>query len=179
MKIVIATLLALSLASTAFAQVYKTTDENGRTVYTDRPSDKAETVEMRETNTAPPVTVRPFDSPTKAKSPADSIDYRVRITSPENETHLPPGERNLTIAFTTNQPLAGELRAQALSNGAPVGSSTTGSSVFVPEMERGEHQISIIIFDTNDNILAQSEPITVYVHRSTAPKPTPKPTPRN
>ncbi|MDN3637402.1 DUF4124 domain-containing protein [Simiduia curdlanivorans] len=172
MKLLIAAAIALSMSAIAMAQVYKTTDENGRTVYTDRPSDDAESVEMREINTAPPISARPNTRQSKAEKPA--LDYRVHITSPENETYLTPGERNLTVAFMVNQPLVDGVRAQLLSNGSPVGSSTTGSSITLPEVERGEHQVSVIIYDSEDQILAESAPITVYSHRTTVPKAKPK-----
>ena len=169
-----AAMTALLLALPVAAQVYKTTDENGKVIYSDRPSNKSEAVELRETNTAPAINT---DRPEQA-SDKDATDmampYRVRITGPQSETHLPPGERNLTVSFEANQPLEAGLRFQLLSNGAPIGSSTTGNSITVPEIIRGEHQLTVIIYDQNDRILAESSPLTIYVHRTTAPKPQPR-----
>ena len=176
MKLLATALLALCLSGIAIAQVYKTTDENGRTVYTDRPSDGAENVEIRETNSSPPINMRPTSKTPDVQNP--SMDYRVRITSPANETHLTPGERDLTINFTVNQPLKNGVRAQLLSNGSPVGRSSTDTSITLFEVERGEHNISVIIYDQDDRILAESAPVTIYSHRTTAPKPALMPTPK-
>ncbi|BFM13124.1 hypothetical protein R50072_32770 [Simiduia litorea] len=171
MKLLVAAAIALGMSAIAMAQVYKTTDENGRTVYTDRPSEDAESVEMREINSAPPIKVRPNTN--TDESPKQVLNYQVHITSPANETYLTPGERNLTVAFAVNQPLKDGVRAQLLSNGNPVGSSTTDSSITLGEVERGEHQVTVIIYNGDDEILAESAPIKIYAHRATAPKPKP------
>ncbi|AFV00012.1 DUF4124 domain-containing protein [Simiduia agarivorans] len=165
--------LALLIALPASAQVYKTTDENGRVIYTDRPTERAEEVELRETNRAPA-----FDTPQRADNPTDNQaelpPYRVRITGPQPGTTLTPGERDLVVNFEANRPLTPGLRFQLLSNGSPLGRSTTGNSITVPEIERGEHRLTVIIYDQNDRILAESGAMSIYVHRTVAPKPSPR-----
>lgn len=175
LKYCAALLFALGLATSALAQVYKTTDENGRVVFTDTPTKNAETVEIRETNTAPPI--KPVIRQNIEQKAA--LNYQVRITGPTTETHLQPGERDLTIRFEANQPLARGLRFQVLSNGNPVAESTTGNSVLLPEIERGEHSFTVAIYDDRGYLLAESDPVVVYVHRTTKPKPKPKPAKHN
>lgn len=166
--------LALSLfAMSSTAQIYKTTDENGRIIYTDTPTDKAEQVKLKTTNTAPAVAL-----PDQPEQPADnaveSRPYRLHITSPAPGTTLTPGEQSITISFLANQPLQPGLRFQLLDNGNPVGRSTTGNSVTLTEVERGEHNLSVIIYDPDDRILAESAPLPLYVHRPIAPQKSPR-----
>lgn len=165
--------LAFMLALPAGAQVYKTTDENGRVTYTDRPSDRAEQVELRETNSAPAVNT-PDRSEVPNEATTELAPYRVYITSPEPGTTLTPGERDLVVSYEANQALAPGLRFQLLSNGQPIGRSTTGNSIAVPEITRGEHALTVIIYDQNDRVLAESGALNIYVHRSIAPKPAPR-----
>ena len=61
MKITYAVLLCFTLFGlAAHAEIYKTVDEHGNTVYTDNPghNDKAEPVDLPELNTQPPVSVK-------------------------------------------------------------------------------------------------------------------------
>lgn len=174
MKLLLSLTLSLALCTLAQAQIYKTTDENGKVIFTDTPTDKAEAVELRETNVAPgseriklPAKGAPKDSP-------ELPPYQLYINSPAPETHLNPGDRNLTVSFEVNRKLEPGLRFQLLSNGEPIGSSSTGNSITVPEIYRGEHQISVIVYDQDQRVLAESSPVTVYVHRAQVPRPTPR-----
>lgn len=175
MKHLFAALIGITLCAAlpALAQVYKTTDEEGRVIYSDRPSDSAEQVELKPTNSAPPIDARQRPEPE-----LDDLNklppYQVRITSPQPGTTLTPGERDLIIGFEANQPLQPGLRFQLLSNGSPLGRSTTGNSITVPEIERGEHSLTVIIYDQNDRVLAESGAMSIYVHRTVAPKPSPR-----
>lgn len=175
MKIFVSLLLSLFLCGAAQAQIYKTTDENGRVIYTDTPTDKTEQVQLKETNLAPGVNVRNHaETPSDGKPKGmDKLPYELYITSPAPETHLNPGDRNLTVSFQVNRALEDGLRYQVLSNGEPAGSSSTEASITIPEIYRGEHQISVIIYDEYQEVLAESEPVTVYVHRAKAPQAVP------
>lgn len=174
MKIVWLALLVLALP--ASAQVYKTVDENGRVTYTDRPSDKAEQVEIRDTNVAPPIQARPAltaeaDQAAQAKAPA----YQVRISSPAPDTHLTAEMRDLQVSLQANQPLAPGLHFLLLSNGNPIGGPTRNGNLTITEITRGEHRLVAVIENDQGDWLTESAPVTVYVHRPIAP---PKPQPK-
>jgi hypothetical protein len=173
MKLLLSLTLCLCLASVAQAQIYKTTDENGKVIYTDTPSDKAETVDLRETNVAP--SSKPISLPAPGAKPDARAEppYRLFINSPAPETHLNPGDRNLNVSFEASRALAPGLRYQVLSNGEPVGASSTTTSISIPEISRGEHQIHVIVYDQNQRVLAESAPVTVYVHRAKVPRAAP------
>ncbi|MBB3167150.1 DUF4124 domain-containing protein [Simiduia aestuariiviva] len=175
MKFLISLVLSLLLCSAAHAQIYKTTDENGRVIFTDTPSDKAESVELRETNVAPSISGHSEgDAGALPKRPAIKAAqsaYELFITSPAPNTHLTPGDRSLTVSFEASRALKPGLRYQVLSNGEPLGRSGTETSITVNEIHRGEHQISVIVFDQNQAVLAESPPVTVFVQRAKVKQP--------
>lgn len=59
----------LCLSSTAFAQVYKSTDAEGNVTFSDTPSTDSKAVEVEETNVADPVKVPENLFPTPAPEP--------------------------------------------------------------------------------------------------------------
>lgn len=171
MKLVWLTLLLLALP--AGAQVYKTVDENGRVTYTDRPSEEAEQVDIRDTNVAPPVQARPDlgrEQRERAQQP-QALPYEVRLSSPAPDTHLTAEQRDLHVSFAANQALAPGLHFLLLSNGSPIGGPTRDGNLTIPEIGRGEHRLVAVIADDYGDWLAESEPVTIYVHRPIAPPP--------
>ncbi|UTA48478.1 DUF4124 domain-containing protein [Simiduia sp. 21SJ11W-1] len=173
MRLIACLLLSLSMCASAGAEVYKTTDEKGRVIYTDTPTDKTEKVELKETNVTPGFdmsgesgNLHPKRRPKRDQAPA----IELYIVSPAPETHLNPGDRDLTVSFETNRPLEQGMRYQVLSNGTPMGNSSTDTVITIPEIHRGEHQISVIIYNEDQEVLAESEPVPVYVHRARVPR---------
>ena len=59
----------LCLSSTAFAQVYKSTDAEGNVTFSDTPSTDSKEVEVEKTNVADPVEVPENSSPAPAPEP--------------------------------------------------------------------------------------------------------------
>jgi hypothetical protein len=59
----------LCLSCTAFAQVYKSTDEEGNVTFSDSPTEDSKAVQVEETNVADPVEVPVNTSPAPAPEP--------------------------------------------------------------------------------------------------------------
>ena len=85
--------ILLLLPQLGSAQIYKSTDAEGNTRYSDTPpaSGPSEQVELRETNSTPaPEMVAPAAANTVATQEADEgADYSVSIATPANETTIP------------------------------------------------------------------------------------------
>lgn len=161
--------LLLSLCCFAVAQVYKTTDENGRVIYTNTPGDKkAEKVDISEPNTMEPV--RPRAPLSGGQKPSADIptSYEVTITAPANETHLNPGQWDLTVQVSTTPNLHSSHHIQITDNGAVINSE--GTSAIIANIVRGTHALRAEVLDGTGRVIGSSPVVTVYVHRPTVAK---------
>jgi len=167
LAMVLTAVFCLPLHVPVQAQVYKIVDEQGRVTYTDQipPDDqKHEKVELESINIQPPVEPRePVFVPNNRSE--EQVDYFLALTSPANETHVPPGQRNLRLAAQVDPALEAGHRIQFLMNGQPLGQAGQATSHLIEEIHRGEHRLGVRILDEEGRVLATSEPVTVYVHR--------------
>lgn len=159
--------LALLTPLSVAAQIYKTTDEDGNVVFTDRPSADSgtgERIELKPTNTAPPPPEvhRPEPEPEPEE---ELVEYSVKIVTPTNETTIPMGPGNfLTSAKIEPNPEPGEL-VQLHVDGIPWGDPQKNASWALTNVFRGAHDLTVTLLDTEGAPLATSEPVRVYVLR--------------
>ena len=153
-------------ATTATAEIFKTTDKQGRVVYTDQPAasdTKAKPVELRDTNKLPAVVVTPYTPTVHHQDPA-MPPYTIEITSPAAGTTLLAHQRNLSVSVTLNQDLqAGHSIAYYID--ANVAQDSTDLNVTLNEPPRGEHKLHAAVKDKAGKILAESASVTFIVMR--------------
>ena len=95
--------LFLLLASTVFAQLYKSVDENGNVVYSDVPPDgTAEPVELPPLNVIEAVKVAPPRS--ESADPGLPLTYSIQITQPQNEQTF-RNTREFPVSVSIDPPL--------------------------------------------------------------------------
>lgn len=161
-----ALLLAIPLAATA--QIYKTTDQNGNVVYTDKPpvtGDSAEKVKLNPINTSAPPreVIRP--STKEVSEEATAVSYSIDIVSPANETTVPMGPGNFLLSANIEPtPGAGET-LQLQVDGVPWGEPQTSASWALTNVFRGAHDLTVSVLDKKGAPLGTSSPIRVYVMR--------------
>lgn len=166
MRITTALCLCLTLLTTAAASaaIYKTVDENGRTVYTDNPpaNKPVEAVKLPELNTQPPVTTpsRPAE-----KAVAAPVQYRVSIAAPAEGTQIPMGQHEVPVSLDISPSLRDGAYVQILLNGEPFGPTFQGSHIVLTKVYRGEHQLQAAIYSAEGEELARSNSVTLYVQR--------------
>ena len=165
-------LLMLVLVSTqglAQTDIYRTTDENGNIVFTDAPgvgTRKAERIENPHINSMPaPPSVPGASEETPDSEDDKNTSYEVSITSPENETTIPNGPGNFTVAARVSPALESGLSLQLYMDGVPWGEPQVSSSWNLTNVFRGEHQLTVAVVDEEGDAGATSEPVTVYVFR--------------
>lgn len=155
----LASLLALSPLLSA-GDVYKIVDEQGRVTFTDSPppGTKAEKVEIQEANRLPPPPIRPAqpDAPQTAPIP----DYRVAITYPPQDFHVTPGIRDLDVEISVVPGIRAGHRVELTDNGQVVPGRTLQNIVV-----RGTHVLLARVVDREGNVLSESEPVQIHVHR--------------
>lgn len=144
-------------------RIYRTLDDKGRPVFTDAPdpSGNAEEVQVREQNTIDMVKPKPLTmSGQKAEKPP--LQYKLAITSPADQASLrhPP---SLTIKYSVQPALQEGHRLRLLDNGVE-----TAATISWPD--RGEHRLVVQVIDAEEEVISESAPVVVYVHRPTVKK---------
>jgi hypothetical protein len=155
------TLLASAWADT----VYKSTDEKGNVTYSDVPNGKKiDPVDLPQINTTPSVQPQPY-TPAKAKDLSQA--FNINIVSPADGTEILAGQRDLSVVASVSPSLPSGFSAQLLMNDVPYGGAQPTPSFVITEISRGQHQLSVVIYNPSGRIVARSRSVTVYVQRPT------------
>ncbi|TBU87421.1 DUF4124 domain-containing protein [Phytopseudomonas dryadis] len=175
--------LLLILALPVSAQIYKYTDSNGNTVFTNQPPDgiDAQSVELKQTNTVQPPPA-PATPPSSAPQAAEQAPYRVLAL-----TDLPDGEalRANNGTFSVGVHIVPRLSPghslRLLLDGKPYGRPSNVTRLQLSQIDRGEHSLAVEVL-SGDQVLQQSDTVTFTVQRvntsSPALRPPPPPPPR-
>ena len=156
------TVALLALASAAYAQLYKSIDENGNVVYSDvPPSDGAEPVEL------PPINViEGIKVPPPANEQAGEqlpLTYSIRITQPQNEQTF-QNTREFPVTVNVEPPLQSGHQV-AISLDGEVRVRGNELSAIVTDVDRGEHRITAAVVDASGKPIITSPAVVVFVHR--------------
>jgi hypothetical protein len=161
--------ILLLLPQLGSAQIYKSTDAEGNTSYSDTPpaSGPSEQVELRETNSTPaPEMVAPAAANTIATEETDEdADYSVSISTPANETTIPMGPGNFSITATVEPALGQGDLLQLHMDGSPSGKPQSSNNWTLTNVFRGAHDLKVVVVSDKNDPLAESEPVRVYVLR--------------
>lgn len=162
------TLLLSSLFSpAAFADVYKTVDKNGRTVYTDTPpaNSNAQPIELKTTNTIPSFSNRESVPAEQIAPPQQDLgNYDLQIISPANGTTLLPDERDLEVSVSMHQSLTDDLQLAYKIDGATRYQGTEMTTTLT-DIPNGEHTLTVEVIDADNQSIAQSNAVKVLALR--------------
>jgi hypothetical protein len=141
-------------------RIYRTLDEKGRPVFTDTPDSRqpSEEVEVREQNTIKMVQPRQLIQAPEQQG-EEALTYKLAITSPADQTTVHNPE-SMTVRMSAQPELQEGHRLRLLDNGEE--SATT-----IAYPDRGEHRFVAQVVDADGEVLAESDPVVVYVHRVT------------
>ncbi|MGY4531411.1 hypothetical protein ACVW0Y_000521 [Pseudomonas sp. TE3786] len=182
MRLIVSCLLA-ALALPASAEIYKYTDANGNTVFTNQPpqGSKAESVNLPPVNTvqSPPPPTMPGNG--QGNTPAGQVYNVLEISNLPDEEALRSNDGNLTVGVHIEPALRIGDSLQLLLDGQPYGGLTNSLEFPLSNVERGEHSVSVQAF-SGDRLIQQSSTVTFSIQRvstnSPARNPPPKPTPK-
>lgn len=168
-------LLLLLLLSTSWAQaeLYKSVDENGEVVYSDKPH----TLGAKEF--VPPALLiqPPIKIPPKKIKPIEekSIPYPysdLHFSKPGADENFHGDEGNISYVLETTPVLAIKLGhyLNIKFDGAVQATKTTSLSGVLNNVDRGSHNISAEICDAKGQVL-RSTNVSFHVHKVIVPKP--------
>ena len=156
-KLITVLLLALCLPLFA-AEVYKSVDQNGNTVFSDQPSENSEKIEVRDVLTIPALTETPQSTKIEPAEPYSSLV----ITLPINDETYFRREGNFVISVQSEPKLykSDTVVIYLNSNAFMSGQSLTFK---IPELDRGTYQLRVAIKDAADKIIKSSETVTFHM----------------
>ena len=161
--------LALALAATsAWAQIYKSTDEEGNVVFTDTPPPDTSTqqVELQRTNTAPPPPDLPRATPSEnSPEPEDPAAPQAIITAPANETTIPMGGGNFSVSAHVEPRLDRGQGLRLTMDGEPQGQPQASGFWDLTNVFRGAHDLVVEVVEADGTVVSSSAPVRVYVMR--------------
>lgn len=172
MRLIVTCLLA-ALALPASAEIYKYTDANGNTVFTNQPPQgtKAETVTLPPVNTvqAPPPPTMP--SSTQGGETTEQVYSVLEIANLPDEEAVRANDGNLTVGVRIEPQLRIGDSLQLLLDGQPYGGLTSSVEFPLSNVDRGEHSVSVQVF-SGDRLIQQSPTVTFTAQRSSVNSPT-------
>jgi len=183
MRLIVTCLLA-ALALPASAEIYKYTDANGNTVFTNQPPQgtNAQEVSLPPVNTvqSPPPPAMPDNN--QSGAPEEQVYSVVEITNVPTEDALRSNNGNFTVGVRLEPSLRIGDSIQLVLDGQPYGGLTNSLQFPLNNIERGDHTLGAQVF-SGDRLIQQSPTISFTVQRTstnnparvTPPKPTPRP----
>lgn len=180
--------LLLSLALPASAQIYKYTDANGNTVFTDQPPEGQATqdVQLPATNSVSmPVPTSSAPTTSTADTADNGAPYStLQLTGIPDDEALRSNNGTFSIGVDIQPRLANNHRLRLLLDGKPHGQPSNVPRLQVSNADRGEHSVAVEVLNGEQSI-QQSATTTFTVQRVNTsspalrpPPPTPKPKPK-
>jgi hypothetical protein len=170
-------LVTLFLLTTVSAGVYRSVDEDGNIVYTDKPSADAEKIRIDKVQTIP-AGAADFEYTPPEKSAGG--DYtKLEIVNPENNHVFTGNTGDVTVSVVIEPELNTENgdRLILTMDGKKEADSTSTSFSFT-NLDRGTHTIEVHVVNKDGKSLISSAPVTFTIKRTSVlntNRPTPRP----
>lgn len=164
-------LFLIALFALAGAEVYRWTDANGVTHYSDRPHPGAERITIEAApavgSVAPPTTRAAPDA-----QPAGPLYRELAIAEPGQDEVLWNIEGQLDVAVTVEPPLLPGHQVQLLLDGRPAAILPAGTTVTrLSEVFRGTHTLAAEVLDEAGSSLIRTPPVTFHVRQTSIQNP--------
>ncbi len=172
------TCLLLSLALPAAAQIYKYTDANGNTVFTNQPPEGVETqnIELPPTNTVEMQVPAPAPEDTSAQTRAGPAYKALELTGLPDDEALRANNGTFSVGVRIEPRLAPGHSLRLLLDGQPYGQPTNVPRLQLSEIARGEHSLAVEVL-SGDKPVQQSDTVTFTVQRVNTSSPALRPPP--
>jgi hypothetical protein len=159
-------LLALLTLLMAFplygAEIYKTYDQFGNPIFSDKATDEAEKIEVDDVMTIPAFRGPPPSGP----RPEPVERYRqISITSPKNDETYFKAEGNLVISIQLIPRLFSSDSIVVNMDGQQIYSGKS-TSFSLADVDRGIHTMDVSVVDAAGNELKRSDQITFYIRQA-------------
>ncbi len=169
----------LGFCSASVAQVYKYTDENGNTIYTDKPTDGAKKLKIRNESRssaarAPRQKYEPAVGEARGEQ-SDQIDViysKLEILSPTNDSTPPGNSGNVEVVLLASPRLHARHRIVIALDGKEI-SNGRHANLSLTNLARGTHTLTAQIVDAEGTTQIQANAVSFHVKRPVISKDSP------
>ena len=167
---IIVILLGLLASSSALAQAYTWTDEDGIVHYSDRPQPGATEVDLGKYSapqgqlTGSQTAAATIKYRRSMLPPAPSVTTSLEVASPAAEQTLWNIEATLSVSLALSPALQSGHRVRVYFDGTP--QEVSGLSFQLQEVYRGAHNLQAEIVDQAGKVLIRSQPSRFYVQQT-------------
>ena len=176
----ILTALLLAAALPASAQIYKYTDANGKTVFTNQPPTNvdAQPVQLPPTNSVGPQAPA-TGSPPSGNGASQQGNYAIlALSNLPNDEAMRQNNGTFNVDVVVQPALAMDHSLQLVLDGQPYGTPTKNTSIPLENLERGEHTLAVQVVQ-GTRVLQSSAPVSFTLQRISTNSPArPKAQPR-
>ncbi|MDF3934577.1 DUF4124 domain-containing protein [Pseudomonas citronellolis] len=169
-------LLLLALAGTASAQIYKYTDANGKTVFTNQPpaGAGAQPVDLPPTNT---VGAQPPVPGVASNDAGKQAPYAIlAISGVPDEEALRANNGTFDVDVIIQPQLIPGHSLQLRLDGQPYGAPSTSTRFTLQVVDRGDHSLAVDVLQ-GSRVLQSSAAVNFTLQRTSTNAPTRKPPP--
>ena len=170
-------LLPLFILGTSLAQattVYKCTDANGDTVFTDKPCKGGLKMDVEPVPTIPAFHVPPQANTPSTQPPAKNFHYnKVILMEPKDQKYFINDGNPIPVQIALSPSLRSTDQVQLMVNGSPHGAPKASTVFSLDSSIRGTYQISANVLDQTGNVIGTSNSVTIYVKRHSVLMPKP------
>lgn len=149
---------AMALAEDA----YRSVDEQGNMVFSDKQTPGAEKIELQEAQTIEPLSVEAFEY-TPPKQPTRLYES-IEISSPQDDAAIRANNGNVTISVSLRPDLQDGHVITISVDGEEV-SSSTATSIDLTSLDRGTHNVRAFVQDAKGRLILDSKTTTFHVLR--------------
>jgi hypothetical protein len=162
--ILIALLLAAALP--ASAQIYKYTDANGKTVFTNQPPTNvdAKPVELPPTNTVGPQGPAAAPATSGTENQATTAYQILALSNLPDDESLRQNNGTFIVNVVVQPALAAGHQLQLLLDGQPYGAPTSSTGIGVQEIDRGDHTLAVQVLQ-GSRVIQTSAPVSFTLQR--------------
>ena len=166
---IIVILLGLLASSSALAQAYTWTDEDGVVHYSDRPQPGATEVDLGKYSASKGNSLarKPLPRRSSTTDQGDTSTFRyesLEVASPAAEQTLWNIEAVLNVSLALSPALQSGHRVRVYFDGTP--QEVVGLSVQLQEVYRGAHNLQAEVVDQAGKVLIRSQPSRFYVQQT-------------
>lgn len=155
--------MTLILFNPVSADVYRTIDENGNVVFTDKPSPGAERIKIDEVQTVSPPPVADFEYTPPEKSDVSKYT-KLEIVNPKNDQVFTGGAGEVTVSVLIQPELRASDRLILYIDGQKQADSRS-TSFSLTNLDRGTHTTKVDVVNKDGKSLKSSAPVTFTIHR--------------
>ncbi|MNB55508.1 hypothetical protein D3C87_906000 [compost metagenome] len=159
--------ILLLIALPAAAQIYKYTDANGNTVYSDHSPDgvRAQPVELPPLNRVEPQTPStPPASSTETREPARKAYDILELAGLPTEEALRANNGTFTVQVLIKPRLQPPHQLRLVLDDEPYGQPSNVPILQLVNVDRGEHRLAVQVID-GQTVIQQSAPVPLSVQR--------------